>query len=134
MHAGRAGADRARLSVFAAAFDIAAAEAVCAGGALAPDDVAAAVISLADKNMLVVHGAGTGREPDGEPPGEGAAGPTFGMLDTIREFAAEQLGLAGEQAEAMVRRRYVAYYLALAERLDREPGRRSAGAVPAAAP
>ena len=43
------------------------------------------------------------------------------MLDTIREFAAERLHLAGDHAEALVRRRYVAYYLALAERLDREP-------------
>jgi non-specific serine/threonine protein kinase len=117
----------ARLSVFAAAFDIAAAEAVCADGTLAPDDVAAAIIGLADKNMLVVHGTATGREQDGEPPGEGAAAPTFGMLDTIREFAAERLRLAGDRAEAMVRRRYVAYYLALAERLDREPAANQPG-------
>jgi predicted ATPase len=77
----------ARLSVFAGAFDIAAAEAVCADGALAPDDVAAAIISLADKNMLVVHGTPAGRKPDGEAPGgnvpggsvpgDGAAGPAF---------------------------------------------------------
>jgi predicted ATPase len=121
----------ARLSVFAAAFDITAAEAVCAGGALGKDDVAAAIISLADKNMLVVHGTTAGGKPDGDAPGDNApgdnapgdwaAGPTFSMLDTIREFAAEQLRLTGDAAEAMVRRRYVAYYLALAERLDREP-------------
>jgi tetratricopeptide (TPR) repeat protein len=57
--------------------------------------------SLADKS-LVTH-----RElPDGDA--------RFGMLETIREFAAEQLTTAGE--EASLRERHAAVALALAER------------------
>lgn len=39
--------------------------------------------------------------------------PRFGMLETIREFALEQLALAGEDAAA--RRRHADYYLAMCE-------------------
>jgi non-specific serine/threonine protein kinase len=79
--------------------------------------------------------SGTGQSGTGQPdavlsdewqsdavlPAGGEAGSAFGMLDTNREFAAERLHLAGERAEATVRSRYIAYYLTLAERLDREP-------------
>src|SRR5439155_23544637 len=50
---------------------------------------------------------------------DGAAGERrFGMLETIREYAAERLGASGE-AET-IRRRHLAYYLALAERAESE--------------
>ena len=149
-----------RLSVFAGGFDIAAAEVVCAGGELAPEEILPTLISLVDKNVLVRE-----RAPDDPGPQQvGIAGePGFRMLDTIREFGAERLHLglarggtshgatahpatarpattravarrravpAGRehwngrdvgQAEAAVRRRFIAHYLALAELFEREP-------------
>jgi predicted ATPase len=142
----------ARLSVFTGGFDLAAAEEVCGGGALASADVAAAVISLADKNVLV-----RGNSPDeGAAPPAGSSRPAFLLPGTLREFAGERLHLAelesgrahpagpsaagagldrrhsprgrgpapldtAGQAEATVRSRFVAYYLALAERFARAP-------------
>jgi non-specific serine/threonine protein kinase len=158
-----------RLSVFAGGFDIAAAEAVCAGGELATEEILPTLISLVDKNVLVRERAPDPGQPEGGKPDE----PAFRMLDTIREFGAERLHLAANhgaanhgaagntaagntaatrgaithrattravarrrpvrggreqwtgddvgQAEAAVRRRFIAHYLALAELFEREP-------------
>jgi predicted ATPase len=153
-----------RLSVFAGGFDIAAAEAVCAGGELATEEILPTLVSLVDKNVLVRE-----REPDPSlPEGGQPDSPRFRMLDTIREFGTERLHLdinhgainhratnhggvaqgatahrattravarrravpagreqwKGEnvgQAEAAVRRRFIAHYLALAELFERKP-------------
>jgi predicted ATPase len=127
----------ARLSVFASGFDIPAAEAVCAGGALAVGEILPTLISLVDKNVLTRDGV-PGPADRGLP-----AEPAFRMLDTIREYGAERLHLAASreiarrrddrrrpaappapsagQAEAAVRRRFIAHYLTLAERFEREP-------------
>jgi predicted ATPase len=178
-----------RLSVFAGGFDIAAAEAVGAGGALAQEQVLPTLISLVDKNVLSrERAADPGLSDEGQPAvGQPEAGqptePGFRMLDTIREFGAERLHLrsnhghsnhegsnhegstnggpthrsptrggparaaparqattralarrrdvpAGRaqwngddvgQAEAAVRRRFIAHYLALAEQFERKP-------------
>jgi predicted ATPase len=161
----------ARLSVFASGFDIPAAEAVGAGGAIAAGEIVPTLISLVDKNVLARDGAPDPSLPEGDLPDE----PAFRMLDTIREYGAERLHLAatkeiarrredvpgpvrhqgpdGEraegppvpvspvpvspvpvspvpvspvpvstvQAEAAVRRRFIAHYLTLAERFEREP-------------
>src|SRR3984885_108676 len=153
-----------RLSVFAGGFDIVAAEAVCAGGELATEEILPTLISLVDKNVLVRERAPDPSLPEGGKPDE----PAFSMLDTIREFGTERLHLgktpagssqgaitqpattqgaiargatsravarrravpAGReqrngddvgQAEAAVRRRFIAHYLALAELFEREP-------------
>jgi len=99
----------ARLSVFTCGFDLAAAEQVCAGGALAAAEVVPALISLIDKNVLT---------RDGEQPGE----PVFRLPATIREFGAERLRAPGSPAaEAAVRRRFIAHYLTLAERFAQAP-------------
>ena len=131
-----------RLSVFAGGFDIEAAEAVCAGGDLPRAEIVPALISLVDKSLLIRDSA-----PEHDlPPGEGPGPPAFRMLDTIREFGAERLHHADTravtlwraeraeraeradggaavvaQAEAAVRGRFIAYYLALAEDFEQDP-------------
>jgi non-specific serine/threonine protein kinase len=74
-----------RLSVFAGGFEIAAAEDVCAGGPLTVADIAPALISLVDKNVLT-RGDGAGAADAGHP-----GRPSFLMPGTLREFAAERL-------------------------------------------
>jgi non-specific serine/threonine protein kinase len=93
-----------RLSVFAGSFDIAAAQEVCAGRNLPRESVAEAVFSLVDKSVIV-------RE---EPEADGRS--RYRFLDTIREFGAERLAASG--AEASVRDRLIARYLAKARDFD----------------
>jgi len=91
-----------RLSVFAGTFDLAAAEEVCAGGQLARAEIVETLVGLVEKSVLVHHAVSEYR-----------------MLDTIRQFGADQL--AGTSAEAVTRSRLVAHYLALAQRWGRDP-------------
>ena len=94
----------ARLSVFAGSFDLEAATAVCAGGAIVASQVLDQVEGLVDKSLLAVERrAGTTR---------------FRMLDFVRQYAAERLAAAGEGDQLAGRHR--AYFLALAERADDE--------------
>jgi predicted ATPase/DNA-binding CsgD family transcriptional regulator len=86
----------ARLSVFAGSFDIPAAEAVCAGGPLAAEDVLPTLIGLVDKSVVLRS------EEDGT---------RYWLLDTIREFGVGRLGR--EEAEA-AQDRHIAYFRALA--------------------
>jgi predicted ATPase/DNA-binding CsgD family transcriptional regulator len=88
----------ARLSVFAGTFDIAAAEDVCAGDGLDRVEVLQALVGLVDKSVVL-------RVDD-------SAGGPYRLLDTLREFGAEQLG----DATSAVRLRHVARYIAMAER------------------
>ena len=94
----------ARLSVFAGAFDLAAAEEVCAGGPLGGGDVFAALVGLVDKSVVL-------RVEDG-------GGSRYRMLDTVRQYGSERLAASGE--EAVRRERHLARYLALAAAFDRE--------------
>src|SRR6201982_2671726 len=72
----------ARLSVFSGGFDLPAAAAVCAGGAIAPGQVLDEIQGLVDKSLLAV---------------ERKAGATrFRMLDFVRQYAAERLAAGGE--------------------------------------
>jgi predicted ATPase/DNA-binding CsgD family transcriptional regulator len=94
----------ARLAVFVGACSLEAAGAVCDAGGDLPIDVLEGLASLVDKSLLRQE------EAEGEP--------SFGMLETIREYATERLE-AGGDAE-MLRRRHAERYLALIERA--EPG------------
>jgi predicted ATPase len=103
----------ARLSVFAGAFDLAAAAVVCADDELSGARVVESLIALAEKSVLVTEPAA---EPEAEAEG---AERTYRMLDTLREFGAERLAEFGRVAA--VRRRLVAHYLALAQRWGDDP-------------
>ena len=92
----------AQLSVFAGGWRLEAAEAVCT--TQSELDVLEGVASLIDKS-LVQQEEITGGEP------------RFGMLETIRAFAREQLDARGEESQA-VRRRHAAYVLAIAQQAD----------------
>ncbi|MBB4939561.1 putative ATPase [Streptosporangium album] len=100
----------ARLSVFAAGFDLEAAEHVCAGGPLPAGQVLEALTGLADKSLVQ-------RE-------EHPTGVRLRMLDTVREFGAEWLLRLGE--DDAVRGRHRDHYLRLARRCATEwPGRQA---------
>ena len=88
-----------RLSVFASAFPLPAAEEVCAGGSIEKSDVAGLIGELVDKSMVVVQ------RDDEEV--------RYRLLDTMRDFGTERLSEAGSTGE--VRRAHAAHYVALAE-------------------
>jgi len=89
-----------RLSVFAGGCTLDAAEAVCDTGLDLGIDVIEGLSSLVDKNLLQRVDRGT-------------AEPRFSMLQTIREFAAEEL--VGSREEHVTRRAHAAYCLVVAE-------------------
>jgi predicted ATPase/DNA-binding CsgD family transcriptional regulator len=94
----------ARLSIFAGGFDLQAATAVCAGGAIAAGDMLDEVEGLVDKSLLAVE-----RKADTT---------RFRMLDFVRQYAAERLVAAGE--DVLLADRHRAYFRELARRADRE--------------
>jgi predicted ATPase len=89
-----------RLSVFAGSFDLDAAEAVCGFGDIEPFDVTELLDSLVDKSLVVAEPAG--------------AAMRYRLLETIRQFAVEQLVQAGED-ETAVAAAHCAYFLSVAE-------------------
>ncbi len=84
----------ARLSVFAGTFSLAAAEEVCAEVEIEQPEVVDALIGLVDKSVVL------------------QVGTRYRMLDTLREFGAEQLAASGE--EAACRARHIERYLTMA--------------------
>jgi predicted ATPase/class 3 adenylate cyclase len=99
----------ARLAVFTGEFELEAAEAVCGSAPLLTDDVLDLLGELIEKSLL---------QP---------AGDRYLMLESIREFAREQLEQAGE-VEAMIAA-HIAYYTELVEEIARQgegPGQRLA--------
>jgi predicted ATPase len=99
------------LSVFTGGFTLEAVQAVCAFEASAPSSPAQAddgvaleqLAQLLDKS-LVQSQQGTGAEP------------RFSMLETIREYATEQLAASGE--EATIQERHAHYFLGQTEEAD----------------
>jgi len=87
----------ARLSVFPGNFDLEAAERVCAGDPVPAETVFYTLARLVEKSIVLY-------EQDGS---------RYRLLDTIREYGAEQLVLLGEQDELRLRHRD--HYLGLAE-------------------
>jgi predicted ATPase/DNA-binding CsgD family transcriptional regulator len=95
-----------RAAVFAGGFTLAAAEFV---GSQGPPSTLETVTALVDQSLLQQT------TPDGDDP-------RFAMLETLREFALEQLAAHGEENAA--RRAHAAYFRGLAQ--DAEPGLRGA--------
>ena len=89
-----------RLAVFAGGWTIEAADAVCNPGAELGIETFDGLIALADKSLI---------QPIPSDDGE----PRFGMLQVIREFAAERLRSGADSDDQP--RRHAAYVLALAE-------------------
>src|SRR5829696_7338996 len=90
-----------RLAVFVGGFTLEVAEAVANAVGDAPIDVVEGIAALVDQSLLQQEeeAAGTSR---------------YGMLETVREFALEQLAASSEEAAA--HSAHAAYFLALAER------------------
>lgn len=86
-----------RLAVFAGSFSLDAAEDVCAGGAIEKRDIVDLLLRLVDKSLVVVEDAELAR---------------YRLLDTVRQFAAECLGSAGERETVEARLRDWAQALA----------------------
>ncbi len=86
--------------MFAGGWTIAAAKVVCAGDAIADDDVVYLLIALIEKSLVVA-------DEDGD---------RYRMLETVREFAREKLS-ASDAAE-LVRERHRDCFLALAEEAE----------------
>ncbi|MFL5841821.1 MAG: AfsR/SARP family transcriptional regulator [Thermoleophilaceae bacterium] len=78
-----------RLSVFAGGFELEAAEAICAGGNLDPEDVLDVLAGLVDKSLVGVDDAG--------------ASYRYRLLEPVRQYAAARLRESGEAA-ALVER------------------------------
>ncbi len=124
-----------RLAVFAGGFTLDAAEAITADDDIDRDDVVDIVAALVEKSLVTLD-ASEGR---------------YLMLDTVREYADEQLQLAADDDSGRTRALHLAHYVSLAEtarpelagsaqaawlaRLDRElenilAGHRYAGLAP----
>ncbi|GAA0799098.1 ATP-binding protein [Spirilliplanes yamanashiensis] len=91
-----------RLSVFSGGLELDAAEDVCSGGELTRETILDLVASLVDKSVLI-------RTEDGPHV-------RFRLLEVIRDYGADRLRAAGEQAA--LRRRHCQFYAHLAARGD----------------
>ncbi len=91
-----------RLSVFAGGFELEAAEAICASADVDALDVMDLLGSLVDKSLVVAD--------------RGGESVRYRLLETIRQYSAQELVRAAGEEEAMrVRDRHADYYLKLAE-------------------
>jgi predicted ATPase/DNA-binding XRE family transcriptional regulator len=102
-----------RLSVFVGGFDLPAAEAVGASGRIDAEDVLEHLGSLVEQSLVAA-------DPDA------GGGARYGMLEPIRQYAAEKLEESNEGEQT--RRRHATHYLDLGERAASELwGPRQAG-------
>ncbi len=91
-----------RLAVFSGGASLDAAERVCAGDAVGPQQVLELLTALAEKSLLLA---------------EGDSAPRYRMLGTIKEYAAHRLAEAGESDRA--RHAHLAYFTELSETAER---------------
>lgn len=90
-----------RLSVFSGGAGLEAAEPVCGGDTVAPEEVLELLTALTEKSLLVTVGDGA---------------PRYRMLGTIKEYAQQRLAEAGEAD--LARHAHLAHFTALTETAD----------------
>jgi predicted ATPase len=95
-----------RLSIFAGAFSLEAAEWVCAGASLVQAEIPDVLGRLVEKSLIVTEGD-TGER-------------YYRLLETVRTYGIERLDIAGERE--LLERRHLDWYLALAQANDPEVG------------
>jgi predicted ATPase/class 3 adenylate cyclase len=88
-----------RLTVFAGGFSLDAAEQVYSDRQVAPEDVLDLLTRLVDRSLVLLE--------------TGHASGRYRLLETIREYALEKLGAAGEEPE--LRQRHLTYCIGFAE-------------------
>jgi predicted ATPase/class 3 adenylate cyclase len=93
-----------RLSVFAGGWTLEAAERICTGDGLAPDDVLDLLMQLVDKSLVIAD--------------EQAGQERYRMLETIRQYARELLVEVGESQT--VHARHHDWFMGMAERATPE--------------
>jgi non-specific serine/threonine protein kinase len=93
-----------RLSVFAGGFTLPAAESVCSHTGLGADAVLPLLSQLVDKSLIV--------------PRESAGATRYRMLETIRQYAGDQL--RGSKDQEHIKRRHAEFCLALAEQAEQQ--------------
>ncbi len=91
-----------RLSVFAGGFTLRAAEAICAGAGIEPDEVFDLLSRLIDKSLVMVVERGDEAR--------------YRLLETVRQYARDHLLESGETA--VFKRRHASFYLGLAEEAE----------------
>ncbi|SES12292.1 non-specific serine/threonine protein kinase [Lentzea albida] len=94
----------ARASVFAGTFDLEAAERVCSGDGVAPEQVLHSLMGLVDKSVVVSE-----KHPSGT---------RFRLLEPLRQYGLEKLRAAGR--EQVLRERHRDHYIDWAERREQE--------------
>ncbi|WP_329787101.1 LuxR C-terminal-related transcriptional regulator [Lentzea sp. DG1S-22] len=94
----------ARASVFAGTFDLQAAERVCSGDSVAPEDVLQSLMGLVDKSVVVSE--------------QHPSGTRFRLLEPLRRYGLEKLRAAGR--EQVVRERHRDHFIEWAERREQE--------------
>jgi len=100
-----------RLSVFAGGFELEAAEAICAADEIDVIDVLDLLGSLVDKSLVLAERMASDSRP-GEPGGETVR---YRLLETVRQYAAQELfKSAGEADLTAIRDRHAAFYLRIA--------------------
>jgi len=93
------------LSIFIGGYQLSAAESICWGeDPITSDEGLSTIAALVDASLVQVETTADGL-------------PRYGMLEVIREYAAEQLRAAGE--EEYYQRRHAEYYAALAQEAER---------------
>jgi non-specific serine/threonine protein kinase len=95
----------ARLSVFAGSWTLEAAEGICTGHGIEPDEVVEHLLHLVDKSLVL-----TREEPDGAD--------RYWLLDTLRQYGRERLLASGHADTAY--KQHAKYYVGLAERIEPE--------------
>ncbi|MEV0218682.1 BTAD domain-containing putative transcriptional regulator [Streptomyces sp. NPDC050704] len=96
----------ARLSVFVGGFDLRAAEAVCAGGGIAREDVLDLIDGLVHKSVVTVESA--------VPAGRHGGTTRYRLLETIRQYGTDRLRAEGSATGLRIR--HSDYYQAFAAR------------------